>query len=245
MALSASTSVWSDATCTHILSHTREKLRDILTASRVDSPVPQDSNVKRELWRKVRSSTYPPARACRRRVGWAHAPLPPTLMLARVVARQCCRVLPSVAACSFVLAPECVALCSDPHAPRDGPECAATLMLALSSYTPLCSFFSPFPSARRSYCRDSRRSYCRDSLSFVCPSLFRLGNVRAYLDTWIPVYLYTCWLCRGSAWHYEMQAVMMCSMGPMSAITRADIHTMLSTPSTRAMLLSAMQVPAP
>ena len=38
------------------------------------------------------------------------------------------------------------------------------------------------------------------------------------------------------------QATMMCSMGPMSALTRADIHTMLITAPTRALLLSAMQV---
>ena len=86
------------------------------------------------------------------------------------------------------------------------------------------------------------------SASGMCGHILIPGYLSTYTpvcDTWIPVYLYTCWLCRGSAWHYEMQAVMMCSMGPMSAITRADIHTMLSTPSTRAMLLSAMQVPAP
>ena len=35
---------------------------------------------------------------------------------------------------------------------------------------------------------------------------------------------------------------MMCSMGPMSALTRADIHTMLNTPPTRGLLLSAMEV---
>jgi hypothetical protein len=76
-----------------------------------------------------------------------------------------------------------------------------------------------------------RGSYCRDSLSFLYSSLFRRGNVGTYLDTCIPV-----------GCHHEVQAVMMCSMGPLSAVTRADIHTMLYTPSTRVLLLSAMQV---
>lgn len=37
------------------------------------------------------------------------------------------------------------------------------------------------------------------------------------------------------------KATMMCCMGPMSAVTRADIHTMLNTPASRAMLLAAME----
>jgi 2-dehydropantoate 2-reductase len=37
------------------------------------------------------------------------------------------------------------------------------------------------------------------------------------------------------------KATMMCCMGPMSAVTRADIYTMLNTPPTREMLLAAME----
>ena len=37
------------------------------------------------------------------------------------------------------------------------------------------------------------------------------------------------------------KATMMCCMGPMSAVTRADIHTMLKTPATRDMLRAAME----
>jgi len=37
------------------------------------------------------------------------------------------------------------------------------------------------------------------------------------------------------------KATMMCCMGPMSAVTRADIYTMLKTPASRAMLLAAME----